>query len=890
MGLAPGARFGAFEVRERLGSGGMGEVFRARDTRLDRDVALKVLPPGATNRDFVERFEREARALAALNHPNIASIYDTVEIEGVRALVLELVDGDTLAGRLAGGAMPLREASAIAKTIAEALDVAHERGLVHRDLKPANIKISRAGDVKLLDFGIARMLVDGDRNETVTQLNTEPGMVIGTAAYMSPEQARGLAVDKRTDVWAFGCVLFEMLTGRAAFGGPTASDSIARTLTFDPDWSLLPSHTPPDILRLLQRCLQKDPKQRLRGLGGLELLFEQPREATAASTRSSRAALAAAVFFGVTAVAIGGIWWSRERAPAMVAATPVRFEIPPSIRVGESGSFALSPDGSRFVFVGTGADGRFRMWERSLASLETRAISGSEGEVAANSTVFWSPDGRSVGFYSDGAVRKINRDGGTAEIVCRVSGVSVGGSWNRTGTIVVGNTAGGLVSCPAAGGEPTPVTRSGPSDQRDPSGGLHLFPVFLRDGQRLLYLRVSRTEPARNGLYVADLRVAPDQQDQTRLVETGFSAKYTVADNGSEHILFVRNHNVWSVPFDSGRVATTGEAVQIAASVYTFRDGAAFDARGGVFVYRGGAPDYQIVMRNRGGEVVSRVGDPGSFAGIALSPDANRVALTRENKLNRSDQDLWIVDIARNTTARFTSDSFPESVPAWSADGQSLLFAVGHDDADIRLRPLNGVGERTIMSNSTLNGRVRVNPLLATFSPSGDGRWMTLTMDTRGPGRSDIWIMRLDEPQPPLPLLEQEFDQRQAVFAPDQKWLAYVSNESGIDEVLIRRLTWTAGSPPAIGTPIPVSRGGGRSPRWRGDGRELYYQSLKGEVAAVAVSDAAIGDATPLFMAPGALAEWDVTADGQRFFLAQPIENYDLPFTVVMNWLSSIRN
>jgi eukaryotic-like serine/threonine-protein kinase len=392
-------------------------------------------------------------------------------------------------------------------------------------------------------------------------------------------------------------------------------------------------------------------------------------------------------------------------------------------------------------------------------------------------------------------------------------------------------------------------------------------------------------------LYLADLRVDPEQQSQTRVLETGFSAKYTLSDNGNEHLLFVRNRNVWSVPFDSDRAATTAEPVEIASSVYTFRDGVSFDAKSGVFVYRGGAPDYQIVLRNRSGDTVATVGEPGSFAGIALSPDGTRVALTRENKLNRSDQDLWIVDVARNTTSRLTSDALPESVPAWSADGQSILFAVGHDDADVRAKLVNGAGERTVLSNSTLNGRIRVNPLLATFSPSRDGRWMTVTMDTRGPGRSDVWIMRLDQAQPPLPLIEQEFDQRQAVFSPDQNWLAYVSNESGLDEVLIRPLTWaSSGAAPKIGAAILVSPGGGRSPRWRGDGRELFYQSLKGEIAAASVSGGVIGNATPLFMAPGAVAEWDVTADGQRFLLAQPIENYHLPFTVVMNWLSSLRD
>jgi eukaryotic-like serine/threonine-protein kinase len=827
----------------------MGEVFRARDSRLGRDVALKVLPAAlATDRDRLDRLSREARALAALNHPGIAAIYDTVEVDGVRALVLEFVEGITLEERLHGGAIPVREAISIANAIAEALDAAHDRGMVHRDLKPANIKITPGGTVKLLDFGIARMQFDSSAGET-TVAGTTPGMIVGTAAYMSPEQARGQDVDKRADVWAYGCVLFEMLTGRAPFRGNTWSDSIAQTLTTEPDWSALPAQTPPGVIGLLRRCLQKDLKDRLRGLGGLELVFDQA-DAPSPPAPSSRRSLAAAVLVAIAISAAATAWILRRPAPGPSAeATPVRFEIPPSAAITGSGSFALSPDGKRIVFIGTGADRRFRMWERSLESLEIKPISGTEGEVAANSTLFWSPDGQSIGFYSDGAVRRINHGGGTAEIVCRVPGVGVGGSWNAAGDIVVGNTGGGLVRCKASGGEPAPVTIGGASGTPSAGQGLHLFPVFLRDGQRLLYFRVSRIDPSVNGLYVADLRRPPDQQSQTRILETGFSERYVVSASGQEHILFVRNRNVWSVPFDSDRLITTGEPAQIAPSVLTFRDGAAFDATAGVFVYRGLAPDYQMAWHDRAGKEIGRLGDPGMYTGLALSPDATRVALTRENKLNRSDQDLWIVDVARNTTSRFTSDAFPESVPEWSADGQSVLYAVGHDDADVRAKTMNGA-ERTVLRNGGLKSGMAVNPLLATFSASRDGHWMTVTMDTRGQGRSDIWILDLRREGQPAPLIQQDFDQRQAVLSPDQRWLAYVSNDSGVDEVLLRPLTWPAGSPPAVGAVVPVSRGGGRSPRWRGDSAELFYQTLSGEIVSVKIAAGTIGEAVPLFAAP----------------------------------------
>src|SRR5687767_6902683 len=330
--LQPGSRFGAFEVQSRVGSGGMGEVFRARDTRLGRDVALKVLrAPVAADPEHLDRFAREARALAALNHSGIAAIYDTVEADGVRALVLEFVEGETLEERLRGGALPVREALGIARAIAEALDAAHERGLVHRDLKPANIKITPTGDVKLLDFGIARMLVDLDGHDAATAAGTERGVVIGTAAYMSPEQARGHAVDKRADEWAFGCVLYEMLTGRAAFRGETWSDSVARTLTGEPDWNALPAHTSTGIVRVLQRCLEKDPKQRLRGLGGIELAFES-NTAPAAAVMGARLPVIgrAAILVAAILVAVLAATVFLRRGPAVADAAPVRFEIPAS--------------------------------------------------------------------------------------------------------------------------------------------------------------------------------------------------------------------------------------------------------------------------------------------------------------------------------------------------------------------------------------------------------------------------------------------------------------------------------------------------------------------------------------------------------------------------------
>jgi Tol biopolymer transport system component len=506
--------------------------------------------------------------------------------------------------------------------------------------------------------------------------------------------------------------------------------------------------------------------------------------------------------------------------------------------------------------------------------------------VASNSTLFWSPDGHSIGFYSDGAVKRIRRDGGVAEIVCKVLGVAVGGTWSPAGDIVVGNTSGGLVRCPAGGGEATPVTDGGTSGDASAARGIHMFPLFLRDGRRLLYFRVSRANPSGNGLYIADLRLPPDRQSQTRILETGFSARYTVTDTGDERILFVRNRGLWAVGFDSDRLTIEGEPVQVAESVYIFRDGAAFDANARVLVYRGGAPDYQLVWRSRSGDELATIGEPGSFVGVALSPDASRIALTRENKLNRSDQDLWIVDVGRNTTARFTSDPLPESAPAWSADGRAVVFAAGHDDANVVAKPIDGTAQQILLDGATLRPTA-VNPLLGTFSASRDGRWLIFNVDTRGPRRSDVWILGLQPRRAATPLIQEDFEQRQAVLSPDQRWVAHVSNESGADEVYVRPMTWPAGAAPTAGAAVPVSRGGGRSPRWRGDSGELFFQSLSGQIMAANISAKTVGEAASLFDAPAALADWDVTADGERFLLARPTVGRALPFTVVLNWMNS---
>ncbi len=889
MALTEGARFGTFEVRTLLGVGGMGEVYLARDTRLRRDVAIKILPAAFTSDpERLARFEREARVLASLNHPKIAAIYGVEEVEGVRALVLELVNGDTLERRIQRGALPPDEALAIAKQIAEALDAAHEQGLAHRDLKPANVKVTPAGDVKLLDFGLAKTVTATDANHQVSQgstiAGTREGTILGTAAYMSPEQARGLPVDKRTDVWAFGCVLYEMLTGRPPFKGATLSDTIAKTLSADPDWAALPASTPAGVLYLLKRCLEKDAKRRLRGLGDIELALEVT--ASAGSGRARTGWTTWVVTTALVLLAIGAtltIVQLRQQPPP--ESVPTRFEVPVSIRLAESVAFALSPDGRRLVFTGTGADGKIRIWIRSLDTIETRPIAGTEGEVAVNSTMFWSPDSKFIGFYANGAVKRVDSAGGVPQLVCQVPGIAVGGSWSPDGVIVVGSSAGGLLQCPSSGGTASPVTRVESAD----AGTFNLMPSFLPDGRHILYFRVSRRNPSVNGLYIADRSRPPSEQSTERLLETGFGGEYVPGSDGEGRILFMRDRALWAVPFSVDRLALTGEPVEVASPIGTFRDVAFFRASRGLLVYRGGIPDYQLTWRNRKGDHLGDAGEPGQYSGVALSPDGTRAAVVRDNRLNRADQDLWLVDLIRNVTSRFTSDPFPESIPAWSADSKRLIFALGHDGAAIMTKPLDG-GPGSVLLPGTV-GELRVNPLLATMSTTSDGRFMTFSVETRGVTRDDIWLLPLLQGGKPVPLLQQEFDEVQGTISPGGHWLGYVSNESGVNEVFVRPLTTDPRTGlPTAGGAVLISRGGGTAPRWRADGQELFYHAPTGGVMAAGVSAHVIETPVQLFLAPGALPHWGVAADGQRFLLALPAgQAAPAPFSVVVNWQSALK-
>jgi len=784
-----------------------------------------------------------------------------------------------------------------AREIADALDAAHEKGIVHRDLKPSNIKIASTGVVKVLDFGLAKEGAsaaaaigeassrgDVDRLTALETIDrTIPGMLLGTAAYMSPEQARGQAVDKRTDIWAFGCVLFEMLAGRAAFARQTVTDTIAAVLEHDPDWTILPADLPPDVLRVLKRCLHKDPRRRLRDLGDWELAIE-PGVAVAPA-RERRLWIPWAALVAV--LGIGGLWFAvRTDQKPLPRAVPVRFDITPAVAPSESGQFSVSPDGRHLVFAGTGDDRILRIWIKSLNTPEVRPLLGTEAEVVpVIPPMFWSPDSQDIAFYADGKIKKVSRSGGVPEVLCEISSTAIGGSWNRQGVILVGNAGGGLMRCSAAGGTAAvPVTRTDSADID------HMMPSFLPDGRHFMYLHVSRKNPSRNGLYFGDLDLPPDKQPRDRLLVTGFGGAFLPRDDGGGYVLFVRDQELLALPFDTTRLVATGEPRSVAKPVGAFLDTAFFTASPTTVVYRGATPDFQLTWLDRQGKVVGRAGDPGPFSRLALSPDGARAVVVRENRLNRADQDLWMIDVVRNTSTRFTSDLSFESAPAWSANGTEVWYSMGTGEGDIYRKLANGTSAPEVMLRSSKYPSVNPATTMLAWGPAA-ADLLVFTVGSPSGTRDDLWILPHAPDAKPMPLLEQAFDQTDGQISPDGRWIAYVSNESGSNDVFVRSLNAPAGAALTVGPSVFVSRGGGQSPRWRADGRELFYRTLAGTIVAVPIASGAFGSPIELARVPGALSDWGVASDGQRFLVAVPAAQQTAtpPFTVLLNWQSSLK-
>ena len=892
MSLDHGIRLGPYEVVAPLGSGGMGEVYRARDTKLGREVAIKILPEAfAHDSDRMARFEREAKVLASLNHPNIAGIYGVED----RAIAMELVEGQTLKGPL-----PLETALNYARQIAEALEAAHEKGIVHRDLKPTNIKITPAGTVKVLDFGLAkaaeepRATDDPSVSPTLISSYTHVGVLLGTAAYMSPEQARGAAVDKRADIWAFGCVLYEMLTGKQAFHGETTSDILAAVLKEEPDWNAVPAK----MQRLSQACLKKDPKQRLHDIADAKLLLEDAPEA--ASVQSSKWPWALAAAFAVVAVALLLIVMHlREKPPR--AAEPVRFQIPPPGKAHFGRHMSLSPDGQRLAFDVPGPDGRSLLWIRSLDALEWRPLPGTESVIGQP---FWSPDSRFLAFGADNKLKKIEVSGGLPQVLCDGIPLVLGGAWTRDGVIIFGSATGGLSRVSAAGGIPTPLTALDYTRQEN----AHMLPFLLPDDRHFIYLRRSR-RPENTGIYLGSLDAKPEAQDSKRLLATLVGAVYapSVDTTATGHLLFLRDSMLMAQPFDTPRLAPTGEPVPVAERVGSIRDIGDFAvSTNGVLAYRSGSGQgTQFSWFDRQGKILGTAGNPSLYYTpdpLALSPDGTRVA-TQHRDPRTGNLDVWVLDIARNTSTRFTFNPGVNGFPVWSPDGSRIAFASNRDGpSNLYQKISSGAGEEEALLSSDDHPQSDLQGRVVSKIPndwSHDGRFL-LYCDINPKTKFDLWVLPLSGNRKPIPFLRTEFSETEGQFSPNERWIAYRSDESGKPEIYVRPFPAAAGG----GGQWMISNGGGTQPRWRRDGKELFYFSGEGTLMSVEVATSAVfkasipkrlfdtrilaGDTPVLFGSPALY--WDVASDGKRFLInTATAESGSEPITVVQNWTAGLK-
>jgi serine/threonine protein kinase/Tol biopolymer transport system component len=878
MPLQSGTRLGSYELLSLLGEGGMGEVYRARDLELRRDVAIKVLPASvAADPERLARLRREAQVLAALNHPHIAQIHGIAGEGDVRGLVLELVDGETLADRLARerhGGLPVAEALPIARDIAAALDAAHSKGIVHRDLKPANIKITTEGVVKILDFGIATIVAPDPTGEPVgpkalTQLAEEPGVVAGTAAYMSPEQARGAAVDRRADSWAFGCVLYEMLTGRPAFDGSTETDTLAATLSRAPDWTTLPGDTPAEVRRLLERCLQKDAAQRFRDLGDARFVIEDAAtvaESHAAAPKVERRSrwlmpagvVAAAVVIGAGAFAA----YSRMRATAPPPVVRVSIASPGAVTPQLSA--AISPDGRNVAFVSTDSSGQSLLWVRTLESLEARALPGTEHAAHP----FWSPDGRSIGFSADSKVKRVPSAGGPVQVLA--DALRYGYAWSPDGTTILFNLpgTGALATVPAAGGPVKALPAA------DPPQLARVWPRFLPDSRHFIYFGLSADE---RGIYVGSL----DSSETKLLLHSDFRAWYV----SPGYLVFPRDETLMAQPFDPVRLELHGEPEPVAEGIWFARTAAqsSYSVTEDALAYVNASLwDAQLLWYDRTGRPLGPAAPVAHNEGRTpqISPDGRRIAIGR-GEFGR--EDIWVLGTPGSTPVRLTFTPEGDFDPAWGADGRRVMYA-SQSAAGTSLHTKDvDTGEEQLLLESKPGGFVLVDW-------SRDGRFVLFIRGNR------IWITRLDAADRSPTLFDNTpYNEAQAQLSPNAQWIAYTSNATGRDEVYVESF-------PTPGRKRQLSSGGGAMPRWRADGHEIFYLAGDQFLVSVPITDESsleLGTPERLFRtriivqgseSGGLPTFYAVSPDGSRFLVRYPPEDPGPPITVVLNWQSALKH
>jgi serine/threonine protein kinase/Tol biopolymer transport system component len=875
--ISVGSSLGAYEITALLGEGGMGRVFRARDTRLKRDVAIKVLPDEfAIDAERTARFRREAEALAALNHPHIAGIHDVFESGGCQFLVLELVEGETLDARIRRGPVTLPEALGIARQIAEALEAAHERGIVHRDLKPANVKVTPDGRVKVLDFGLAKDL-EGRQGSAASLTHsptfvggaTKAGVILGTAAYMSPEQARGLAVGPQADVWALGCVLYEMLTGRQPFSGPTVTDVLAAVVRGDPDWSALPSSTPAALRSLLRRCLQKDLSQRLHHIADVRIDLEDVRAdapigaGQSAGRSGPRWSVIALAGLGLIAVSLASAYVITSRRGTVAPELHVDIATPPS---SEPLSIALSPDGLKIVYVAT-VEGMMRLVVRALADGKTQTMPGTE--LAAQP--FWSPDSRSIGFFADGKMKRVDMAGGLTQTIAAAP-IGGGGDWNRDGVVLFAPTIlGGLFRVPAGGGEPVAVTRPIPTRQNG-----RRVPRFLSDGKHFVFFASGSLDS--RGVYVGSLDGTPPK----RLMDIDVAASV----GPSDQLLFVRQGTLFAQQLRLERGELAGEPFAVANRVAfdSTVTQAAITAPAGSLAYRTGVASGQrlLVWLDRSGRKIGQIGngDTAAMLNPELSADGRFVAVNR----TVDNTDVWLIEAARGVLRRFSFDADTDQIPVWSPDGKRVVFSSNRKGAyNLYQKPADSPGGEEVLLETGENKFA--------MGFSADGKYL-LYRNTAPSTNWDLWVLPLvGDARKPFPVVKTAFQEMIGEFSPDSHWIAYQTNESGQFEIYVQSF-------PEPGSRTQISTFGGSQPRWRRDGKELYYVALDGQLMAAPISVNAnrfleTGAPVPLFTTrtPGGAIpspqkqQYAVSSDGQRFlFNSLTDEAATSPISLVLNW------
>ena len=887
MSLAAGSRLGVYEVTAPIGEGGMGQVFRATDTKLKRQVAIKILPPSlAADHDRLARFQREAEVLASLNHPNIAGIYGLEEAGGTTALVMELVEGEDLSQRMARGAIPIAEALPIARQIADALEAAHEQGIIHRDLKPANIKVRGDGTVKVLDFGLAKAIepvgpasASASMSPTLTSpVMTHAGMILGTAAYMAPEQARGRAVDKRADVWAFGVIVFEMLTGKPLFAGDTVADTIAAILSKTPDWSLLPLEVRP----LLQAALEPDPRRRLRDIGDAFRLVSPAALQTAAQPPRPRAAIIGMGIVTLVAATLGLAGWLRSTPPS--AASEMRLELTlPAGAQPESG-LSLSPDGHRLAFIVTNENGSRSAWIRELNTIEARPVAGAADLDAA--PVFWSPDSRWLGFTSRGTMMKADTVAGGSPVRILSNSGPIGADWSPDGTIVFGTNpgrgaAGSIFRVAAAGGDPVQLTTV------DVGRGeyAHHHPKFLPDGRHFLYLRASKIED-RSGIYVGSIDATPDKQPTDRVVATAFGPVFFLpsSDGSNGFLVFFRDGSLMAQRFDPATFTLSGEPQQVATPVGSFIDRALFSVSPtGTIVHAAAAPApaAQLTWIDRQGRVLRTVGAPSVYSTPVRSPDGAKATMLKLDK-----RELYLLDLERGTQTLLWFKSPAMSNAIWSPDGTRVLFALVDEGPQLYERAITGIQEGRVVFRGN-----RGEPLVPN-SWSPDGRFALVTrLDQKT--ADDIWAVNVSTGTA-APLIQSPGPERDAQFSPDGRWVAYSATDAGRQEVYVTAVVSSSPELTVGGGPWRVSTDGGRLPRWRADGREIFFAGGSSWMAAPVFTESGFTAGAPVAVGGAnhnqslrGFGFVDATRDGRELLFARQVADAAPrpSVNVLINWV-----